>query len=111
MAEGEMVIFTNPVSPGDEAEFHRWYNDIHLKEVTAADSMTGATRYRLAATQVPGQDIGPWRYMAMYHLTDAEKAIADMLGAAAGFTRTDTSAPGSEQTAIVYEKIFEKRKD
>jgi hypothetical protein len=111
MAEGKMVIFSNPASPEQEAEYNRWYNETHLKEVTAADTMTGATRYRFAAEQIPGQDVGPWRYMAMYHLVEPGPAIADMLANAAGFTPSDAAAPGAITTAVVYEKIFEKRKD
>lgn len=111
MAEGVMVIFSNPASPEQEAEYHRWYNDVHIPEVTAPASLGGATRYKVADTQIPGQDVGAHRFMAMYQFNDVETALGDMFANPGRNTPSDASAPGSIQTAVIYEKIYERRKD
>ncbi len=111
MAKGKMVIFTAPASAEKEPEFHRWYNEVHIPEIAAAaPSISGASRYKVSATQIPGQDTGPYPFLAVYHLDDPAKGISEMLAGAAGYTPTDASGPGGIQTAVVYEQIFETNK-
>jgi len=41
-----VLIFSNP-KDGEEAEFNRWYEDIHLDEILATTGWEGAQRFKL----------------------------------------------------------------
>jgi hypothetical protein len=112
MAKGKMVIFTAPASAETEGEFNRWYNNVHIPEIAAAaPKISGASRYKVSGTQIPGMETPAQPYMAMYHLDDVKEGIAQMLGGAAGYTATDSTSPeGGIATAVVYEQIFEFNK-
>jgi hypothetical protein len=61
-------VFTNP-TPGQEAEFNRWYDEDHLADVIEVPGFVAATRFRLAADQFPGNPAPPThRYLALYEI-------------------------------------------
>jgi hypothetical protein len=56
-----------PVSPDREAEYHKWYNDIHLPEIVSIDGFVSARRF------APVDGNGP--FIAIYEIdTDDLKA-------------------------------------
>ncbi len=45
-----VLIFSNPTK-GEEAEFNRWYEDLHLDEILATTDWEGAQRFKLTDEQ------------------------------------------------------------
>jgi hypothetical protein len=74
----KLLVFTNPVE-GKEDEFNQWYNEVHLKEVTALPSFKSAQRFELKGG-FPGAQLD-WKYLAIYELTnDDPSAVLAELG-------------------------------
>jgi hypothetical protein len=67
MPRGIVYVESMPVAPDREAEYHKWYNDIHLPEIVAVDGFVSARRF------APVDGNGP--FVAIYELdTDDLKA-------------------------------------
>lgn len=59
------IVKSNPL-PNKEADFNRWYDEIHIPEVLEIDGVLSAKRLELAEQQMmPNQR---QRYMAVYEL-------------------------------------------
>ena len=91
MAQGLMLAYSSAV-PGRDAEYEKWYDQVHVPDVRAAiPSITAVNRYQLVDLQGGG---GRTRYLAVYELGDADvAAAAAQLGAAGAAGRlrmTDT---------------------
>ena len=69
-----LLGLTNPVSSEREAEFNRWYSDVHLPEVAALPGFRGAKRFRATELQ-SGSGVPQYRYLALYELDDIELAV------------------------------------
>lgn len=69
----QLVVMTNPV-PGQEAEFDRWYTEVHLPEVLTVPGFVRAQRFRLVP--VPGNQ-AKWTCLAIYEL-ETEEAVASV---------------------------------
>jgi len=80
MARYCYVVFSNPVA-GKEAEYNRWYTEVHLRDVLAVPGFVAAQRFRLADDSAAGAH----RYLALYEIEtdDVQKTLAD-LGSRAG---------------------------
>ena len=98
----KFVVFTNPAE-GKEAEYNRWYDEIHLGEVTSLPGFTGARRLR----NLPQGDAAPkHKYMAIYEI-ESDDIAATMKGlfehASAGrFNMSD--AMGADVETLLYEE-------
>ncbi|MGI8757442.1 MAG: hypothetical protein ACR2MB_16615 [Acidimicrobiales bacterium] len=58
-----MLVFTNPVSPDDDAGSNEWYNSIHLPQVVErVEGIAGARRYEL------DDDTTGRKHLALYEL-------------------------------------------
>lgn len=77
MPRGIMYVETMPVSPDREADYHRWYNDTHLAEITAVDGIVAARRF------APADGNGP--FIAIYELDcdDLDGAVRQLSDMAA----------------------------
>lgn len=61
----QMVVLTNP-TPGGDAAFNRWYDDVHIPDVlNTIGGYVGARRFR-RVEGVPFNQDNPWKYMALY---------------------------------------------
>lgn len=64
-----LMVYSDPSSPEAEAEYNRWYQDVHLPEVIDVPGFVAASRYRVTAVNMLGE---PWvvsqRYLAVYEL-------------------------------------------
>ena len=60
MSRGIIYLETMPVSPEREADYHRWYNDVHLAEIVSVDGIVSARRF------APTDGNGP--FIAIYEL-------------------------------------------
>jgi hypothetical protein len=81
--EDLLLVFTNAVD-GRDAEFDRWYDDIHVPQVLAVPGVTAAQRYRVGELETPdveGVDTPPppiHRYLAVYRLDrDGSEVMAE----------------------------------
>lgn len=69
MAQGMLIVQTEPV-PGSDAEFHSWYDDVHVPEVLATPGFARARRYRTLRSSASA----PWdqgefaSYLAVYEI-------------------------------------------
>jgi len=106
MARHVFVVFTNPTSEAQEAEYNRWYNDRHLPDVLDVPGFVSAQRFRLSDTQRAAGPF-PWRYMALYHIdTDDLKGTLATLAARSGTSAMVMSdALGAERLAWVFDPI------
>lgn len=69
MPKGIFLALANAVDDAVDAEFNRWYDDTHAREVLALPGVRSCTRFRLADGQVmPGDDAMGYRYLALYEV-------------------------------------------
>jgi hypothetical protein len=61
------LVYTNPMSDEQDAEFNDWYTNTHLGEIVALPGIVSATRYRVAAAS---EATSKHRYLAIYELED-----------------------------------------
>jgi hypothetical protein len=77
MPRGIMIVETQPSSPEKAADYHAWYDDVHLKECVAIDGIVSARRF------APLDGNGP--FVAIYELdTDDLSTVVKRLGEAVG---------------------------
>ncbi|MBW8783713.1 MAG: hypothetical protein JF593_03600 [Novosphingobium sp.] len=99
MPRYKMIALTSP-TPGNEDEYHRWYQDVHLPEIVSFPGMVSARRFKVA---VPLQDPIKYQYLAIYEID------TDDLGQTLGqfgtrqLTQTDASDNANAYTVIVEE--------
>jgi hypothetical protein len=63
----QMVVLTNS-TPGGDAAFNRWYDEIHVPDVLATiGGYVGARRFRRIEGH-PFNAANPWGYMALYDI-------------------------------------------
>lgn len=91
MAQGLLIAYSSAV-PGKDAEYEKWYEEVHVPDLRAAiPSITAVHRYKHVDLTGGG---GAPRYVAVYELGDADvAAAADQMraaGAAGRTRRTDT---------------------
>ena len=63
------MVRSNPVD-GKEAEFNRWYSDVHLAEVLQIEGFQTAQRFRMHPRQV--QSHSTHAYLAIYHIDSSD---------------------------------------
>ena len=81
MARSVLLVFTN-ATPGDDAEFNRWYDEVHLKEVLETPGFVAAERFDLSDSQMADAD-RPHRYLSIYEIEgDAASALKALEGMA-----------------------------
>jgi hypothetical protein len=78
MPKGIMYVASLPVSPDKEADYHDWYDQTHLAELTSIDGVVSARRF------APTNGEGP--FIAIYELDtdDLDGVLARMGELAAG---------------------------
>lgn len=71
MAKGVLIVHSDIVEGGDEAEFNRWYSEVHAPEILDRGAAVSFERY--AATDIPLADGIPQigGYVCVYQI-DAE---------------------------------------
>jgi len=61
------LVYTNPMSDEQDAEFNDWYTNTHLAEIVAIPGFASATRYRVTGPNAAG---ATHRYLAIYELEE-----------------------------------------
>ena len=64
MARFLLMVFSSP-NPGQDKDYHSWYQNQHLDDVVALDGFVGASRY--APVEMPGVDSGN-QFLAIYEI-------------------------------------------
>jgi hypothetical protein len=76
MATHRLVVFTEPRAD-QEAEYNKWYDEVHLKEVLEVEGFVAAQRFELSPSQVGEMgDDAPKRYMAIYEIEAENLEVA-----------------------------------
>ncbi|WP_433607146.1 hypothetical protein ACQP2P_31995 [Dactylosporangium sp. CA-139114] len=93
MAVHQLLIYTGPV-PGLEADYHRWYDEVHVAEVLALPGFVAAGRY---ATD------GPARFAALYTIEsdDIDATIRIFDERRADFSMPPSLDPGSVEIHLL----------
>ena len=89
-----LLVFTN-ATPGDEAEFNRWYQEVHLKEVLEVPGFVAAQRLELTDAQVVDAE-RPHRYLAIYEVEgDPDLAFKNLMAASPRMNMSKTLDPNA----------------
>ena len=103
MPKCKLVALTTP-HPGREAEFHDWYQNIHLPEILSLPGGVSAQRYQLVAKLMGAV---PNQWLAIYDFEcEDPAAFLGAMGQAAGsgkLTQTDTQDMSTTYTAFFVE--------
>lgn len=76
MSTALLFAWSSPASPEDDAEFNRWYEQVHAPQVKdAVGAEVTVTRYRFEDPAVDGQPPVP-KYLAVYEIADTDVATA-----------------------------------
>jgi hypothetical protein len=81
MPEGILYVESRPASPEQAAEYHRWYDEIHIPEILTLDGFVSGRRF--------GSLTDDGSFVSVYELDDVARARAAL--AAAG--RAGTMSP------------------
>lgn len=102
-----LIAFTSPL-PGKEAEYNRWYDEVHLPEVTAIPGILSGRRFKLTEAQM-GPPLHPHRYMVMYEIENGQAAaVLQRISEAMPGMRIDPVIDMSDSPAFVVESIGDR---
>jgi hypothetical protein len=79
MARYLLLALNGPTDgEGDEAAYHRWYEDVHLRDFRTLPAVKSARRYKVLRGNLPGMDA--WPFVTAYEIeTDDLKALSAQL--------------------------------
>jgi hypothetical protein len=86
------IVFGNPLTPEQDAEFNQWYSDTHIPDVLAAvPGVLSAQRYKVNQLDRDAGNTPRYTYMTVYEFEgDANDVMAKIGGAvASGAIRMD----------------------
>ena len=91
MGKSILVVTSRCTDSAREAEFNRWYDDVHLPAILTCEHFVGAQRYKLAGRASKSEPEAT--YLAIYEMdTDdvpaAMKALGEGLATAPAEART-----------------------
>jgi hypothetical protein len=96
-----MYVETMPVSPDREADYHRWYDEMHLAEITSVEGIVAARRF------APVDGNGP--FIAIYELDcdDLDGAVQRLsdLAAAGQMSSSELLSMDPPPVPRVYREI------
>lgn len=67
-AAPHLAVALSSPAPGRDADYNRWYDEVHLDEALALPGHIGAHRYRLSEDQLADMPSPPSEYLAIYEL-------------------------------------------
>jgi hypothetical protein len=76
MATYKFVVLTN-AKPGEEAAYHRWYDEVHLGDVLDVPGFVSAQRFEIANAA----DFSGFRFLAIYEIEsdDPQATLAGLM--------------------------------
>ena len=110
MAKHRLLVFTKAVQ-GKDAEFNKWYDEVHLKEVLEIEGFVAAQRFALSDDQMAGMDAGaPGRYLAVYEIeAESVQSAIDKLTAGAGTMNISDAIDAAQAKVFAFTAIGERR--
>jgi hypothetical protein len=96
MTKFAMLTFSNAVE-GQEDEFNRWYDEVHLTEMLALPGFVAGQRFE----QAPGMPAGPARFLAVYEIETDD--LGQTLGLLQEKAPTMTASPAIDQASVVMQ--------
>jgi hypothetical protein len=110
MATHRLVVFTE-AKPGQEAEFNKWYDEVHLKEVLEVEGYVAAQRFEISPSQIGG--VGgstPARYLAIYEIEAESLDVAlEKLNSGAATMNMSDALDSENATALAYSAIGDRQ--
>ncbi len=99
-----MVVESEPVDPGAEDEYDRWYREVHIPELLAVPGFAGARRYRIREDLGHGES-HKLRFLTVYEL-EADDLAAPLTAMRARPRPEGATPPLSPSTVVtVYELV------
>jgi hypothetical protein len=74
MSKSVLVVTTRCTDPTREAEFNRWYDELHLPAILSSRHFVGAQRYKLAGAASKSEPEAT--YLAIYEIDTADVPAA-----------------------------------
>ena len=110
MATHKLIVFSNP-SAGQEDEYNRWYDEVHLKEVLEVDGFVAAQRFALADAQIAAMDgRSPTRYLAIYEIEAEDlQPVLDKLAAAGATMNMSDALDQDGALAVAFSPVGPRR--
>ena len=110
MSTHRLIVFTEP-KPGQEAEYNKWYNEVHLKEVLETEGFVAAQRFEIAPTQIGGASAPAGsRYMAIYEIeADSLEVALEKLNSGSGSMNMSDALDLDSAVATAYSAICERQ--
>ena len=107
MKNYKIVALTGPVK-GKEAEYHKWYEEVHIPEVLAFPGVKSVQRYKQVTTLM-GEDANPWLAIFDVELNDSKTLLDAMKKAGEQGTSTETDAVDMKTVQVaLFEEVGEK---
>jgi hypothetical protein len=94
-----LIVFTE-CQPGQEDEFNRWYDDVHIDDMQAVEGIETIQRYRLDELN-PAQS-APHRWLAIYQLSRPAQEVAAALHAGSATRAPHSPAYDQSKTQFWY---------
>jgi hypothetical protein len=105
MAKHILMAFSNP-RPGTDAEFNKWYDEVHLQEILRVKGYVSAQRFCVSDSQMVGRAGPVHKYLTIYEIeTDDLKQTLTDLNEAARNMYVDPSVDRSNTLAAVFHAI------
>jgi hypothetical protein len=98
-----LLVASMNVEPAGEAEFNDWYNKEHLPQLGAVPGVLSARRFRAADTA------SERRYMALYHLANADVSKSDAWDRAANTPWTGRIAPHFRDLLVLRMQRYQRK--
>ena len=76
MAKKDHRLVLCNATAGKEAEFNKWYDEVHAKELLALKGYSGITRFKVDAQIRPQANPPEFGYMTIWHFDDVDTANA-----------------------------------
>ena len=106
------IVFGNPLTPEQDAEFNQWYSDTHIPDVLAAvPGVLSAQRYKVNQLERDAGTAPKYSYMTVYEYEgDANEVMAGIGAAvASGEIRMDGAPMDPAKVSMAFwEPVTEK---
>lgn len=90
MAKYEFLVLSSFI--GDEDDFNRWYDDVHVPDVLDIPGIVSARRFRVTTTRSRNASLPEWTYAALYTIdSDDPAAVLEEIRLRAGTPRMPIS--------------------
>jgi hypothetical protein len=100
MAKAVLIVHSRPVEASREDEFNKWYDEVHIPDVTSVSGVVSGRRFKKAG----GADDGGYPYLAIYELDtdDVEATMKELMDRTANgsFVMSETFEADGASTGL-----------